>query len=124
MKRRQSEIQKDIVIGFVPDLVPLVISGEKTLTYRLEDNYNYDILQPGDLVKTINSETEETFAELEIVDKSYTTFGNLPLDAEEHERYSSKEEQRDTFHKYYNREIKDDERIIILEFKISKLLVT
>jgi hypothetical protein len=107
-------------IGFAPDLVDLVKSGQKTTTYRLGDKY--DFLKIGSVIKTKNSETGEVFAELKIVNKFYTTFKDLPITDSGHEPYDQKEEQRKVFEKYYGREVKDDEKVIVLKFTILKLL--
>ena len=60
--------------------------------------------------------------ELEIIEKSYTTFGELPIDRVGHEAYPSKEVQRETFKKYYKRDIADDEKILVLGFKVLNFL--
>ena len=91
---------EDKQIGFSSDLVPLIKEGSKTFTYRLGDKY--DFIQIGDVIKTHDSSDNQVFAELEIIEKSYTTFGELPIDRVGHEAYPSKEVQRETFKKYYN----------------------
>lgn len=57
----------DKTIGFAPNLVPLVLDGSKTLTYRLGNKW--DFLQVGDKILTDNSGTGKVFAELEITHK-------------------------------------------------------
>ncbi|MBI5530545.1 MAG: ASCH domain-containing protein [Candidatus Doudnabacteria bacterium] len=106
-------------IGFAPDLVKLVKSGEKTKTYRLGNKY--DFLNPGDVIPTKNSESGEVFAELKITNKAYTTFKDLPLNNSGHEIYGTKEEQRNLFEKYYGRKVEDDEFVIVLSFEVTKL---
>lgn len=108
----------DKTIGFAPDLVPLVLDGSKTLTYRLGDKY--DFLKVGDRILTDNSGTGKVFAELEITHKEKGTFGTLRDDREGHEMYRSSEERRATFEKYYKRPVSDDEPAIILGFKVIR----
>lgn len=103
-------------IGFAPNLVPLIKNGTKTLTYRVGDKYSF--LEVGDRINVSDSSTGETIAEVEIIEKSYTNFGNLPKDRKGHELYSSREKQRATFKKYYGRDILDSEKILILGFKV------
>lgn len=111
----------DGVILFHPSLVPLMSDGTKNLTYRLDDD-GLDYLTVGDVVKAENSATGEVFAELEITSLEWTTFGGLPTDREGNVRSASKEKQRETFKGYYGREITDDERALILGFRVLQWL--
>lgn len=104
------------MIGFAKDLVPLVKSGEKTLTYRLGDKYDY--LKPGDKIQAKDSSTNKPFAKIEITAKQTISFGKLPIDKPGHEQYKSKDEMRKTFQKYYEQEVSDDSPVVILEFKL------
>src|SRR3990167_4200321 len=106
-------------LGFSGDLVSLVKSGEKTLTYRLGDKW--DFLNPGDTIFTKDSSTGQVFAKLEILRKEPTTFDKLLEDTEGHEKYESKEERRKTFEAYYKRPVEDSEPVTILEFKVVEL---
>lgn len=105
-------------IGFAPNLVPLVLNGSKTLTYRLGNKY--DFLQVGDRILTDNSGTGKVFAEIEITHKEKGTFGTLRDDREGHKIDRSPEERRATFQKYYKRPVADDEPAIILGFKVIR----
>ena len=107
-------------IGFAHNLVPLVKSGEKVLTYRLGDKWNF--LEVGDHILTDDSSTNEVFAELEIIGKEVGTFGTLRDDRDGHEVYESPEQRREVFRKYYNREVPDDETAIIFQFKVVRLI--
>ena len=107
-------------IGFSHDLVPLVKSGEKTLTYRIGEKWNF--LEIGDRILTDDSSNDTVFAELEIVGKEIGTFGTLHDDRDGHGVYESPEHRRETFKKYYGREIADDEPTTIFEFKVVKLI--
>lgn len=105
---------KNKAIKFAHDLVPLILDKTKTLTYRFGDKYDY--LQREDTLFLEDSSNGEIFAEVKIINKTYTTFGDLPIDKKGHESYSSKEVQREKFKKYYAREMKDDDKILVLEF--------
>ncbi|MFZ1258402.1 MAG: ASCH domain-containing protein [Candidatus Saccharimonas sp.] len=108
-------------IGFAPELVPLVLNGSKTLTYRVGDKYNF--LQVGDKIMTKNSSTGKIFAQLEITGKEIGTFGTLRDDRAGHEVYRSTQERRETFEKYYKRPIGNDEPATIIGFKVIKKVV-
>ncbi len=110
---------QDISIGFAPNLVPLIKNGSKTFTYRVGSKYAF--LNVGDTLFVRNSQTSKNFAEVEIIKKSVTTFGDLPIDTIGHEVYSSKSEQKDIFQRYYKRKISADEKVLILGFKVVTL---
>lgn len=103
------------IIGFAPNLVPLILNGSKTLTYRKGDKY--DFLKIGDEIDVKDSSNDKVFAKVKITQKSYSTFADLPFDQVGHEVYSSKEEMRNTFKKYYG-EISDEEKILVLGFSV------
>ena len=106
-----------VSIGFASDLVPLIQNGTKTLTYRVGDKYTF--LNVGDIIPIRDSATNKIFADVEITEKSYTTFKDLPIDRSGHEVYPSKEKQRETFKKYYG-DVEDESKILILGFKVLK----
>ena len=106
----------DTVLGFAPELVPLVKNGTKTLTYRLGNKW--DFLEVGDVIATEDSSTHEVFAWLRIESKERGTFGTLRDDREGHEPYRSTEERRETFERYYGRPVLNDEPAIIFGFSV------
>lgn len=112
-------VANEPILGFASELVDSVKNGTKTLTYRLGDKY--DFLKPGDVIKTKDSATGEVFGELTITEKSVCEFKDLPLGLPEHEAYSNLEEARLSFEKLYARPVKDDERVVILNFNFKSL---
>ena len=98
-------------IRFKDYLIPLIKSGEKVLTYRKGDKYAS--LEPDDIVGFINGATNEKEGTIKITDKYYTTFKKLPFDVAGHEKYESKQHQKEVFESYYG-EMNDDERILVL----------
>lgn len=112
-----TEISKK-TIGFAPELVPLVLNGSKTLTYRIGSKY--DFLRVGDTIMADDSSTGKIFAQLEITGRETGTFGTLRDDRAGHEVYRSTKERRATFEKYYSRSIADDEPALIIRFKVIK----
>ena len=109
----------DKSIAFASNLLPLIANGTKTLTYRLGNKYNF--LEMNDLVDISNASDGAAFAQVEILEKSWTTFKELPIDKKGHEIYSSKQDQRDTFKQYYGKELENDDKILVLGFKVVKL---
>ncbi len=107
---------KNTAIGFATDLIPLILNGSKTLTYRLGNKY--DFLNIEDEIMVKDSQTGKPFAKVKIIEKYWTIFEELLIDRNGHEVYSSKEEQRKVFEKYYGKNVKDDDRVLVLGFKI------
>ncbi len=109
-------MNSQVALSFAPNLVPLIQAGEKTLTYRL--GQKYDSIQIGDLVQVKNSDTKEVFATVKILDKSWTTFLQFPIQQLGHEVYSTKDEQRKVFKDYYGRIITDEEPMLVFKFMV------
>lgn len=106
-----------LFLGFAPQLVPLVKSGRKTMTYRLGDKYTS--VKPGDVLPVKNSGDGKLFGQVIISNISTTTFKELPINRNGHEGYASKDEQRAKFEIYYGRSVVDEEPVIILEYKFK-----
>lgn len=111
---------EEVILGFAEDLVPLVKDGSKTLTYRL--GLKYSFLKPGDRFLVEDTATHLPFAEIEILDVSQTSFIELPIDRPGHEVYVSKEAQRKIFEGFYSIQVKDTDLLLVLEFKVVRLL--
>lgn len=109
-----------VILGFAEELVPLVKDGSKTLTYRL--GLKYDFLQNGDTLLIEDSSTHIPFAEIEIIEMTKTSFVDLSIDRRGHEVYSSKEEQRQTFERFYKKAVSDNDPVIIIEFSVLRVL--
>lgn len=85
-------------LKFAPHLVPLIISGEKTTTWRLFDDKD---IQEGDDLTFINKETEENFGTAIITNLYKKTLGTLTSDDWiGHEKFAP-EEMYTTYRKYY-----------------------
>lgn len=110
--------KKKTSIKFAAELIPLILQGSKTITYRVGNDF--DFLIPGDILPVKESATGKPITNVIIVEKSYTTFKKLPIKRKGHEVYKSKKEQRETFKKYYGRAINDEEKILVLHFEVIK----
>ncbi len=106
---------KDKTIGFAANLVPLVNNHSKILTYRLGEKYAF--LKEGDIILAKDSSDNRIFGEIKITKVSKTTFKDLPIDIDEHEKYFSKDEQRKVFEEYYPGQVKDDSPVVVIRFE-------
>lgn len=104
-------------IKFAPHLVPLVLSGEKTATWRLFDDKD---LQVGDEVECLNKETGERFGGFTI-----TSVREKPLkdiddsDYDGHERFGSQEEMFAQYQKYYGDQVTLDTPVKMIKFSFT-----
>ncbi len=107
-------------ISFAPELIPIILSGEKVKTYRYGNKYDY--LKVGDLVQIENTKTKEIVAQAVVLNKQPTTFGELPLTLQGHEEYESKEQQRNVMSGYYaylGKALENSDQFLILEFQLK-----
>lgn len=104
-------------IGFAPELIQFILSGQKLTTYRFGSKYDY--LKAGDLVKIQDSNDKKTKCIAKITQKSKLSFKELPLKINVHESYRDKEHQRSVLNGYYaflGRSIRDDDQFIRFDF--------
>ncbi len=99
-------------------LVPLVLSGEKTATWRLFDDKN---LQVGDELEFINSNTAEKFGEGIITAVREKTLGTLvDADFEGHEKFESEQSMYEHYQMYYkDKEVGPDTVLKIITFALK-----
>lgn len=109
----------DTSIGFASNLIPIIIKGSKQLTYRLGNKYKN--LKIDDEIDFRDSSSNEVIGKLKITERSNIKFKDLPINRNGHEVYNSKENQKETFKKYYKKEIDDKEDVIVIGFKVIKL---
>lgn len=103
-------------LKFNPSLVPLVLSGEKTSTWRLWDDKD---LQVGDKVSFLNSETKEEFATAQLIKLKETKFKELTQeDISGHEKFENEKEMYESYSKFYSREVTPETLVKIIHFKI------
>lgn len=106
------------VVKFSSELVPLVLSGEKTSTWRLFDDKD---LKAGDIMQLMEFGADIPFAEAIINTVTETTFGNLNSeDKIGHESYSSDEEMYQTYSGYYKTTVGPDTTLKIIHFTIKE----
>jgi 8-oxo-dGTP pyrophosphatase MutT (NUDIX family) len=103
-------------LKFAPHLVPLVISGEKTSTWRLFDDKD---LQKDDHLIFINKETGKEFAKSIITEVRETELGKVTeADYDGHEKFESKEKMFEAYRNYYGLKVTPDSILKIIKFEL------
>ena len=106
-------------VRFYLPLPDLILSGKKTVTWRVNDEKD---IRQGDQLSLCYGDgpkKEQEFAKAEVLLAKETTFGNLSdEDKEEHEKYLSEEEMYRIYSGYYNKEIGPETKLKIIKFKL------
>ena len=103
-------------LKFAPSLVPLILNGSKTTTWRLFDDKD---LSEGDVVDFLESGTRKSVAVAKLTKIHETTLGNLkPEEKLGHEQFASDQEMLDNFSNYYNREVTAATPVKIIKYEI------
>lgn len=101
----------------MPSLVPLVLSGEKTSTWRLFDDKD---LQKDDNLLLINKATGEEFAKATITKIEEKKLKDLEeSDFEGHEKFESEEKMYEAYRSYYGDKVTPDTIIKMVDFKLE-----
>jgi hypothetical protein len=107
-------------LKFAANLVPLVISGEKTTTWRLFDDKN---LQVGDELAFINQATGQEFAAAQIISIREKVLGEIKEnDFKGHELFESREKMFDSYRSYYGNNVDENSLVKMIDFNILQLL--
>jgi hypothetical protein len=104
------------VIKFAPDLVPLILSGEKTSTWRLFDD---KALRAGDIVEFCNKQTLKKFADAKLVQVIEKPLGELDEeDKRGHEIFINDEEMYSIYSGYYHYTVDRKTLVKVIHFKL------
>jgi hypothetical protein len=107
-------------IKFSKELVPLVMSGEKTSTWRLFDDKD---LKVGDELEFVNKDTGEVFGHANILSISEKKLGEIVVaDYDGHEKFESKEEMIETYKRYYGEDVSGNTVVKIIKFSFSPVI--
>ena len=107
-------------LKFSPELVPLVLSGEKDSTWRLWDDKD---LKEGDVITLIKRPELVPFATAELVSVVEKPIGQMTEeDKMGHEKFASDEEMYKIYTGYYKRTVDLETPIKIVRFKLIKKL--
>jgi len=103
-------------LKFSTELVPLILSGEKTSTWRLFDDKDLKI---NDMVSFVDSVTKKEFSKAQIIAVKEKALGQIDdEDFEGHERFESKEKMISTYRSYYGNSVNKDTIVKIVDFKL------
>lgn len=103
-------------LKFASDLVPLVLNGSKTATWRLFDDKNLSV---GDTVDFLEHGTEKQFGTAKITHVIEKPLGELSEeDKEGHEQFESAEKMYRVYTNYYEREVTAQSIIKIVRFTL------
>lgn len=104
-------------LKFKDYLVPLVLNGSKTTTWRMFDDKN---LTAGDELIFVNAATGEEFAKARIVSVREKKLGEVAeADFEEgHEKYASRDGMLKEYQKYYGDKVNGDTPLKIIKFEL------
>lgn len=105
-------------LKFREHLIPIIISGEKTVTWRLFDDKD---LQVGDEIKLINSSNEEMFATAKIISLMEKKLGEVDADDYEgHENFENQEAMYEQYREYYGPSVGKDTLVKVIGFELSQ----
>jgi len=117
VKKISSEpVQK--TLKFKEHLVPLILSGKKTVIWRIFDDKD---LQAGDNVDLINADTKEIFGSAKLIEIKEKPFDEITdEDFDGYEKFESEEEMYETYKKYYGGKLNKDTTVKIIKFKLDE----
>lgn len=100
-------------------LVKMILSGEKTVTWRINDD---KALHTGDIVSCLTPSSSE-FAEIKITEIKETEFAKLTLrDKEGHEHFASEAEMYETYSRSYKVAVTPETKLKVARFVVLKNL--
>ncbi len=104
-------------LKFTDELSKLVLSGEKTSTWRIFDDKDLSV---GDDLVLVNKSTGKEFAQAEIISVRKKALRQIDeTDFKNgHERYASDEKMLEAFRSYYGDSVTMDTEIKLIRFKI------
>lgn len=101
---------------FSPELVPLVLAGEKTCTWRLWDEKQLPI---GETVELIARPNLNVFGEAIITSTTPKTMGELTqADKTGHETFESDEQMYTVYSNYYEKEVNHTTPVTVYHFQL------
>jgi hypothetical protein len=104
-------------LKFSDPLPELILTGQKDLTWRIEDEKGIAV---GDELSLCHKDGKE-FAKAKVTAVKEATFGNMAEeDKRGHEEFSSDEEMYKTYSKYYKMKVTPKTRVKIIRFKLLK----
>jgi len=106
-------------LGFAPDLIPLILDGSKTVSWRLFDDKNLNV---GDEVVCVHQFTRQPFAIFTITSLIIKRLKDIDeIDRKGHEKVGNLADIIDIYQKYYSKDLTGDEEAKIIRFLAKKL---
>lgn len=107
-------------IHFVPKLIPLIINGDKTVTWRVEDDKD---IQVGDTLEFANAASRTAFGQAQVTKVEHKLIKDITDEDYEagHERYDSPEEMIETFRDYYGDDVDEETEIKMVHYDFTLL---
>jgi hypothetical protein len=106
------------ILKFSANLVPRILSGEKTATWRMFDDKN---LQEGDEMLLMNKETREVFAKAHITSVKEKRLEDITeKDFDGHEPFESQKKMLETYRGYYGDAVTWGTLVKLIDFEILK----
>ena len=102
------------ILNFDNKLVSLVLSGEKYITYRLNDKK----FKVGDICEFLNSQSGEKFALAKIIKIEKKKIKDISEIQEGHEKFKNRKEFYKTYENYYKTEVNDDANVWLYYFEL------
>lgn len=103
-------------LKFAENLVSLVLSGEKTSTWRLFDDKDLSI---GDELILINQKTGGEFARGRVIAVREKSLGDITdSDFGGHERFESREKMFGIYREYYGDRVTEDTTVKMIDFEL------
>lgn len=105
-------------IKFSAHLVPLILAGEKTSTWRLFDDKNLSV---GDNLEFMDSDTGNVFGTAVILSIKEKNLGDIQdADFDGHEKFSNKEAMLEAYRGYYGSAVDENTTVKMISFDFSK----
>lgn len=104
-------------LGFAPDLIPLVLDGSKTVTWRLFDDKNISV---GNVLQCVHQYTRRPFAEIIVISVIVKKLKYInDTDRLGHENVGDFRDILNKYQKYYSVDLTGDEEVKIIRFKLN-----
>ena len=105
-------------LKFYSKLVPLILSREKTTTFRMFDDKN---LTEGDVLQFVEKESGQHFGNatiVSVVEKRLCDMIDVDLDG--HEKYESREKMYEDYRNIYGDRVTPEAMVKIVKFMFSR----
>jgi hypothetical protein len=107
-------------LKFSGDLPGMILSGRKTVTWRIHDEKAIEI---GDVIECLARPALNRFATIRVTNVRETTFGEFnKADTEWHESFSTEKEMYETYSRYYSMDVNPTTRVKVITFVLLEKL--